>query len=229
MQLSETLMEQRKQIAMDEIAGAALELFSEQGFEATSVDAIAAAAGCSPRTFYRYFATKEDVMFHDLPEAMERLDQVLVRHLNEGLDPWQAACESVIELIARFDSGHQTIPLQRIRLWMSEPGLRGRYLDYMSQAESVIAERLQKQRRTRPHHDDLPRLIAACTTGAYRVTLLTHAPTGAPLAKHLRTALATIGEGLAAADQQSRAARPRSAHSRKPAPAGRRRRPTPRS
>jgi AcrR family transcriptional regulator len=50
-------MERRKQGAIDEIARTALELFARDGFEATSVEAIAAAAGCSPRTFYRYFGS----------------------------------------------------------------------------------------------------------------------------------------------------------------------------
>lgn len=43
---------------------AALELFADDGFDATSTEAITARAGVSPRTFFRYFPTKESIVFH---------------------------------------------------------------------------------------------------------------------------------------------------------------------
>jgi AcrR family transcriptional regulator len=48
-----------------EIAAVAMRLFKKKGFADTSVDEIAAAADVAPRTFYRYFPTKEDVFFSD--------------------------------------------------------------------------------------------------------------------------------------------------------------------
>jgi AcrR family transcriptional regulator len=198
MALAETLMERRKQGAIEEIARTALELFSRDGFEATSVEAIAAAAGCAPRTFYRYFGTKEDVMFHDLPAAMEQLGHVLDGHLADGLSPWEAVSESVVALIGRFDATDQRFPIQRIYVWLNEPALRARYMQYINQAEHVIADRLHAHRGTTPQRDDLPQLIAVAATGAYRVTILTHTPAANhKLAKHLREALAVLGGGLA--------------------------------
>ena len=63
-------MERRKQTARQEIVSVALGLFVRDGFDATTVESIAAAVGCSARTFYRYFGSKEDVMFHDLAEVI---------------------------------------------------------------------------------------------------------------------------------------------------------------
>jgi AcrR family transcriptional regulator len=207
-----TLMERRKQGAIDEIAHTALELFARSGFEATSVEAIAAAAGCSPRTFYRYFGTKEDVMFHDLPEVLDQLGEALDGYLADGLPPWTAVCELFVVLIGRFDATDPRLPTQRINLWLNEPALRARYMEYVNQAEHLIADCLHRHRGTTPQQDDLPRLIAVTATGAYRVTILTHTPSrpGRKLTKHLREALAAIGKGLAdeaAPELRRRAAR----------------------
>jgi AcrR family transcriptional regulator len=211
MTLATTLMERRKQAAIDEIAHTALELFARDGFEATSVEAIAAAAGCSPRTFYRYFGTKEDVMFHDLPAMMEQLDRSLDGYLADGLGPWAAVSEVLVALISRFDATDPQLPTQRINLWLKEPALRARYMQYVNQAEQVIADCLHRHRGTTPQQDDLPQLIAVAATGAYRVTILTHTPTrtGRKLTKHLREALAILGNGLA--DERAPQLRRRSA------------------
>ena len=200
-------MEQRKQGAIDAIARTALDLFLRDGFDATSVDAIAAAAGCSPRTFYRYFGTKEDVMFHDLPVALEELGQDLDRHLADGLGAWAAVSQTFEALISRWDATDQGLLAERMNLWLKEPALRARYMQFVSEAEGVVADCLHRHRGTTPEQDNLPDLIAVAAIGAYRVTLLTHQPPrqGRKLQMHLREALTMLGGGLAdAADAPTR-------------------------
>ena len=53
-----TLTERRKAATQLDIARAAARLFTEHGAQGTTAEAIAAAAGVAPRTFYRYFRTK---------------------------------------------------------------------------------------------------------------------------------------------------------------------------
>ena len=53
---------QKKQRTRQRLAEAAAELFYERGYDATTIDDIAAAVDVSPRTFYRYFPTKEDLV-----------------------------------------------------------------------------------------------------------------------------------------------------------------------
>jgi AcrR family transcriptional regulator len=68
-----TLRQRNRQRTLQEIAEAALALFEQHGFEATTVDQIAAAAGVSPATFFRYYASKEDVLFAHADESAAEL------------------------------------------------------------------------------------------------------------------------------------------------------------
>ena len=70
-----------------ELERIALALFAERGFDATTVDDVAAAAGISRRTFFRYFASKNDVMWGDF-DALLR-----------GMDDWLAAAPADAPLL----------------------------------------------------------------------------------------------------------------------------------
>ena len=65
--------ERKKQAARTALTEAALRLFQANGFDATTVNDIARLANMSPRTFFRYFDTKEDVVFQDAPQQLEAL------------------------------------------------------------------------------------------------------------------------------------------------------------
>src|SRR5882672_9333164 len=69
--------EHKKARTRDDLVQAALGLFSKQGFDATTVEDIAAAARVSPRTFFRYFANKEEVLFHHKDEDLASLQAAL--------------------------------------------------------------------------------------------------------------------------------------------------------
>lgn len=186
---------------MEEIADVALELFARDGFEATTVETIAAAAGCSPRTFYRYFGSKEDVMFHDLPTEIAAMGRVLDAYLAEGMSEWTAVCTSLVEFIGRFDEGHIRTATRRMELWSNEPALRARYQQYIGLAEQTVLTSLCRHRGTLPEHDDLAQLITVAAVGAYRASLSTHRGAGDDrtdrrLSEHLRESLARLGAGL---------------------------------
>jgi mycofactocin system transcriptional regulator len=91
----------------------ALRLFSEQGFEETTVEQIAAEAGVSRRTFFRYFDAKSDVLWHEfdgevaeLREAFARVPQDVatmdaIREVVVGVNRYRV--EDVPELRARIN------------------------------------------------------------------------------------------------------------------------------
>jgi AcrR family transcriptional regulator len=68
-----SLQEARRQYTAREIARAAIRLFAARGFDVVTVDEIAAAVGISARTFFRYFASKEDVVLHFQRRLNDRL------------------------------------------------------------------------------------------------------------------------------------------------------------
>src|ERR1043166_5369694 len=68
----------RKRTAAD-LEEAALKLFTEKGFDAVTIDDIAASADVSRRTFFRYFASKEDVILADHPKRLGELQAALDR------------------------------------------------------------------------------------------------------------------------------------------------------
>lgn len=71
--MTELMSERRRRLLRDELGRVAIGLFAERGFDNVPVDDIVAAAGTSPRTFFRYFATKEEVVLDYERRLQERL------------------------------------------------------------------------------------------------------------------------------------------------------------
>jgi AcrR family transcriptional regulator len=71
------LRERKKQRTRDQIVEAAMRLFAERGYQATTVADIATAADVAPRTFFAHFPSKEAVVFHDVDRDLEGLAEAL--------------------------------------------------------------------------------------------------------------------------------------------------------
>jgi AcrR family transcriptional regulator len=110
-----------------EIAEVALRLFDEHGFEETTVDDIVAAAEISPRTFFRYFGKKDEVVFGDLLPAGSELRDALVDELGAGT-PWDAL-HRVLGSLGPEIQGEADHWLRVMRVINSSPTLRVRNLD----------------------------------------------------------------------------------------------------
>ncbi|MGJ6962389.1 TetR family transcriptional regulator [Streptosporangium sp. G11] len=98
------LRERKKQKTRLALVDAALALFQEQGYEATTVDQIAAAVDVSPRTFFRYFATKEDVALSLLDDGQEvMLAELATRPAEEP--PFVALSHAVRAMVTVLEEG----------------------------------------------------------------------------------------------------------------------------
>jgi AcrR family transcriptional regulator len=196
--LTATLRDRRRQQAIDEIAGVAHELFLRKGFDRVSVEDIADAAGCSARTFYRYFGSKEEVLFYDLPALHDQLVNNLDELLASGAQPWSAVTEAMALLVEQFGAENERIARDRMQLWLSEPALRSKYMQYIASTEEDVTNLLKAAGPGGPEDEELAALRAVAAIGAYRATLLEHHSDsdGPALAAHLRAACALIGDGL---------------------------------
>ncbi len=120
-------------------------MFSEKGFDATTVEDIATAAGLSVRTTYRYFPFKEDIVFFDLPDLLAQL-QATLADVPESADAWESVT-TALRTLSRTQTGHDPAVTQaRIRLWFTDPALRSRYLELFQPWEEAIGEFLTRRR-----------------------------------------------------------------------------------
>src|SRR5437868_1280224 len=107
-----TLWDQKKAKTRDDFVRAALVLFRRQGFERTTVDEISAAAGSSPRTFFRYFGAKEDILFDDLADHLAFLRERMAESLpRQGA--WDGVIEAMIAVNTRLLSAGADLAVER--------------------------------------------------------------------------------------------------------------------
>ncbi|MER7985988.1 TetR family transcriptional regulator [Streptomyces noursei] len=139
-----SLTERRRQETRLEIAETAAALFSERGYEATTVEDIASSAGISLRTFYRYCAAKEDALTPVLTSSVGVLVQQLAgRPVDEPLTSAVRAAFEDAEAARRLADPDKARRL--IRVMGSVPAIRMRWLaagrDMQDQLVPVLAVR----------------------------------------------------------------------------------------
>lgn len=133
------LRERKKRRTRRAIAEAALRMFAERGYEQTTVAQIAAAAEVAPRTFFGYFASKEEVVFADTDERIQVLRDTLAA-LPAGTSPAQALQAWCDEVFADPDGGlFGPARDVRVELIMRRPELRGRAFERVFTAQSDFA------------------------------------------------------------------------------------------
>jgi AcrR family transcriptional regulator len=144
------LRERKKARTRASIREHALRLFREQGYQATTVEQIAAAAEVSPSTFFRYFPTKEDVVLQD--DMDTRMIEALERQ-PAGLGPLAAVRAATREVYASYNAADLDVIRETTGLAFTVPEIRARALDEFARTIAVIAEAVAKRAGRGP--DDL--------------------------------------------------------------------------
>ncbi|MFB4317012.1 mycofactocin system transcriptional regulator [Actinomadura sp. 21ATH] len=175
----------------------AFALFARQGFDATTVDDIAAAAGIGRRTFFRYFASKNDLVWGDFEDHLQMLRRLL-DETGRDVPPMEAIRRAVVEF-NRFDPDDVPWHRQRMRLILEVPTLHAdatlRYASWREIITGFVAARTGL-----PAASTVPRLagnvVLAAAVSAYEQWL--SAEDGAALSDLLDETLRQVTAGLGA-------------------------------
>jgi AcrR family transcriptional regulator len=140
------LRERKKQRTRRALVEAALRLFDEKGFDETTLAEIAAEADVSTRTFFSYFASKEDVVFYDSARKME-LAAATVAGRAPGESPGDVLLRIVEESLTWLTT-YEELTFEdaelRIRLVLKEPTLRARALVMLLESQTTLARALRE-------------------------------------------------------------------------------------
>jgi AcrR family transcriptional regulator len=163
------LRERKKARTKSAIQQHAMRLFHEQGYQATTIEQIAAAAEVSPSTFFRYFPTKEEVVLYD---ALDPMLLEAFRVQPAELSPIEALRGAMWAVFADLPAGEMAMQRERDALIRSVPELRARMLDVFAGNLQLIAE-IVADRVGRPAGDLAVRTLAGAVIGVAISTLYT--------------------------------------------------------
>ena len=156
-----SLRDRKRARTRQALVDAAVELFERKGYEATTVADIAAAAEIGTRTFFSYFASKEELLF---PESDRRV-QVAIEAI-AGRAPGEQPADVLLRALreAGAESDDMTGPLAalRTRLIQQVPVLRGRSLQRQMDSQREIARHLHAA-----YPQELDTVSAAALVGAF--------------------------------------------------------------
>ncbi len=187
------LRERKRRETHDRIVAAGLKLFIEQGYDATTLDRIAAAAGISRRTFFYYFKSKEEVLLaregSGFPQA---LHTAMLEQSPHGT-PLATARECLLGLAPHYETG-ESIAVDR--LLHSTEALRARKNALYVELERILRDAMD-QLWPAEEQREAHRAAALIAIGALRLALDDwrrdgRDGTARPVAQYLRHAFSLV-------------------------------------
>jgi AcrR family transcriptional regulator len=158
------LRERKRRQTRERLTRVAMALFLARGFEATTLDDIASAADISRRSFFHYFASKEDVVFAWQEESSAALiAAVAARPANESM--LTAAENAISAMVRQLEPGEAMAMAQLKR---DNPALQARDQVKYEKLERALAEALGKRAGHKTERLQA-RLVAMIATGAMRI------------------------------------------------------------
>ncbi|GGO20689.1 TetR family transcriptional regulator [Microbispora rosea subsp. aerata] len=150
------------------LAEAAVTLFDENGYEETTVDDIAARAGVSRSTFFRYYRSKEDAIF---PDHDALLAQVDARLRASTSDTALVAVSDAVRIVLAHYVENAEVSLRRYSLVRRVPALRDREIASVARYQRLFREFIGKWLAGTPDADLRAELMAASVVAAHNQVL----------------------------------------------------------
>ena len=165
-QPGESLRDRKKRRTRRALERATLRLSAERGYDHVTVEEIAAEADVSVRTFFNYFASKDEALIGADPEVGPRM---AARVLAEpaGVSPFDAFRLTVLAEIDDELSNARDLWLLRKEVLLQRPDLLVRAFATSAEAEQLLAAAVA-ERAGLPESHTYPRLLVAAGTAAFR-------------------------------------------------------------
>lgn len=165
-QQAEELQRRKQQVVRDAIWESALELFERGGYEGTTVEEIAAAAGVSRRTFFRYYASKGDLMTEGVASYGAHVEAV-IGGCPAGWGEMEVVRKTVVEVARGLAGRNQT--RQAMAVAARSAGAREAQMARMGELQERVAGAFARRRRKK--RDEMaPALLAWVTLSVLSVT-----------------------------------------------------------
>jgi AcrR family transcriptional regulator len=188
----EGLRERKRRETSERIIEKGLKLFVKNGYEATTLDAIAEAAGISRRTFFYYFKSKEDVLLAARDSGFRKALKPAMREESPDQAPIDAARNCLIKLASRYQTKESIV---FDRLMQSTAALRARKEAVFVETEQILLDAMCELWPSPGRRDGL-RLVAMVAMGTLRLALEKWKQNDAahPLAYYIRQSFALLAK-----------------------------------
>jgi TetR/AcrR family transcriptional regulator, regulator of mycofactocin system len=190
---SEAVRGRRPSTSRREVARAALDLFARQGYEATTVDQIAAAVGVSRRTFFRYYASKREAVWGEFDDELVRLRTELESAPSSR--PMMEVIRTAVIATNRFGASELDELRTRITLTSTVPSLVAhsavRYAEWCDVVAGFAATRMGEE----PNGLG-PQTVARAALGAAMAAFAAWARHGGDLPAELDRAFRLLADGF---------------------------------
>lgn len=190
------LRERKKEATRDALVRSALLQFDERGFDHVTVDDIADACDVSPRTFFRYFGSKEDVLFSDSDVHCDRIIELL--HDRNGNAPLIDALRDAVVAVADDYQDQRDLVVLRHRILEETPSLQSRVTERSHSWEGRILDEVRPKKKTDVGDELRLRITVAAATTALRVATEVWIARGGKgdLTRYITTALDQLRDGV---------------------------------
>ena len=164
------LRSRKRQLVQDAIWDAAIDLFGRKGYDETTVEEIVTAAGVSTRSFFRYFASKSDLMAQGMV-AYGAAMAATIDACPRSWSPRQVFRHTVVDVARRTAAAPRTH--RTIAVGMKYPAARAAELARLPEVQQRVARAYAGRRATGTRDTMTPALLAALTFDVVSLALVT--------------------------------------------------------